>query len=412
MAKHFDIGVYGKILSVRKAYAFEVAALAMRFYTFSFSIGTITMLTLAGYPFFQAGTVASVLAISGLVFGPIVSRAIDRHGQSKVLPVACSIVVLGSVIVIAGVLLDGPDIPLYIGAILMGFSPTPGALARTRWTYLIETDPEVGEIIDLRSAYAYEGILDDLGFTLGPPTSIAISAAIAPVAGVVTTTVCYALGALVLIRAKGSEPEVGWGVDAEAAQSNRKRSVLTFSPLVRIVFAMMLCVGAFFGIFDSATIALAQQTDQTPLASVFMMLSGAISMFGGFVFGMLRNTPSRARLLIITAILVGCGYACMVFIDSIVSLFVIGLIASVFYAPFLISENAAVESAVPPTHLTEALTWIHIGGTCGMAFGPTLGGFLLDEFGITAAFSCGAIFGIAIPIIALLFRKVIYREVR
>ena len=227
MAKHFDIGVYGKILSVRKAYAFEVAALAMRFYTFSFSIGTITMLTLAGYPFFQAGTVASVLAISGLVFGPIVSRAIDRHGQSKVLPVACSIVVLGSVIVIAGVLLDGPDIPLYIGAILMGFSPTPGALARTRWTYLIETDPEVGETINLRSAYAYEGILDDLGFTLGPPTSIAISAAIAPVAGVVTTTVCYALGALVLIRAKGSEPEVGWGVDAEAAQSNRKRSVLT-----------------------------------------------------------------------------------------------------------------------------------------------------------------------------------------
>jgi MFS family permease len=146
-------------------------------------------------------------------------------------------------------------------------------------------------------------------------------------------------------------------------------------------------------------------------ASVYLTLSGVISMAGGFVFGMLRNTPSKARLLIVTAVLVGVAYACMVFVDSMLTMFVFGLIASVFYAPFLISENAAVESAVPPTHLTEALTWITIGANCGLAFGPTLAGLLLDEFGVTIAFSCGALFAIFIPIIALAFKRLIYRDV-
>ena len=412
MHEHLDISVYAKVLRVRKAYPFEFALLIMRFFTFSYTIGTITMLTLSGYAFLQAGTVASVLAISVLVLGPIVSRAIDQHGQSKVLPVACSIVVVGSVIIIADVLFEGPLPLLYIGAVLMGFTPVPGALARTRWTYLIETDEEVGRQVDLQGVYAYEGILDDLGFTLGPPISIAIAAVSVPVAGVVASTLCYALGAIILVRAKASEPTVGWGVEAKPDQPKQKKSAFVLSPIVRIVFCMMLCVGAFFGVFDTATLALAQQTDQTALASVFLTLSGVLSMAGGFVFGMLRNPPSRARLLIITAVLIGVTYACMAFVDSMLTLFIFGLIASVFYAPFLISENAAVEAAVPPTHLTEALTWITTGANCGLAFGPTLAGFLLDGFGIAAAFSCGAIFAICIPIIVLIFRRIIYRDVR
>ena len=411
MHEHFDISVYAKILSVRKAYPFEFALLIMRFFTFSYTIGTITMLTLAGYPFFHAGTVASVLAISVLVFGPVVSHAIDRHGQSKVLPFACGLVVIGSLIIIADVLFDGPSIPLYIGAILMGFTPTPGALARTRWTYLIETDEEVGATVDLQSVYAYEGILDDLGFTLGPPISIAIAAVSVPVAGVVASTLCYALGVIVLVNAKASEPTVGWGVEQKSDDRTQRKSAFTLSPIVRIVFCMMLCVGAFFGIFDAATLALAQLTDDTPLASLYLTLSGVISMAGGFVFGMIRNAPSKAKLLIITAVLIGASYACMMFVDSMLTLFIFGLFASIFYAPFLISENAAVESAVPPTHLTEALTWITIGANCGLAFGPTLAGLLLDEFGVTIAFSCGALFAIFIPIIALAFKRLIYRDV-
>ncbi|MBE6464083.1 MAG: MFS transporter [Eggerthellaceae bacterium] len=411
MAKRFDISVYAKILSVRKAYPFDFALLVMRFFTFSYTIGNVAMLTLAGFPFLQAGAVASVLAISVLALGPIVSREIDRHGQSKILPIACSIVVAGSIIIIADVLFDGPLALLYLGAVLMGCTPTPGALARTRWTYLIETDDDVASTVDLQSVYAYEGILDDLGFTLGPPISIAIAAVSVPVAGAATSTICYALGAIILIRSKDSEPSIGWGIEAKTEQATQKRSAFTLSALVRIVFFLMLCVGAFFGIFDSATLALAQQTDETALASLYLTLSGVVSMAGGFVFGMIRNTPSKAKLLIITAILLGATYACMVFVDSMLTLFIFGLVASIFYAPFLISENAAIESAVPSTHLTEALTWITTGANCGLAFGPTLAGFLVDEFGVTVAFSCGALFAICIPIIVLLFRQIVYRDV-
>ena len=48
----------------------------------------------------------------------------------------------------------------------------------------------------LKTAYAFEGILEDVAFMVGPAAVIAISAALFPTAGLLVGAVLYCIGAL------------------------------------------------------------------------------------------------------------------------------------------------------------------------------------------------------------------------
>lgn len=178
-------GVYKKVLRVREAYPFDIACLLMRFFGSMLNIGVVTMITLSGYSFLTAGLSSSLIALSIFVVTPRVSKRIDERGQSAVVPKAAAMSLLGLVVLIANVALHGPVWPLFVGALLVGFFPSPQAMARARWTYLIRSG-RLGETApDLRTMFSYESVLDDMAFIFSPSISIALAAAIAPVAGMV-----------------------------------------------------------------------------------------------------------------------------------------------------------------------------------------------------------------------------------
>ena len=138
------------------------------------------------------------------VVTPRVSKRIDERGQSAVVPKAAAVSLLGLVVLIANVALHGPVWPLFVGALLVGFFPSPQAMARARWTYLIRSG-RLGEAApDLRTMFSYESVLDDMAFIFSPSISIALAAAIAPVAGMAVSYThldvykrqgsCFALG--------------------------------------------------------------------------------------------------------------------------------------------------------------------------------------------------------------------------
>ena len=65
-----DLKVYGAILSVRPARRFDIACLLMRMYGYMMNIGTVAMLSLAGYSFLESGLVSSVIALAIFLIGP------------------------------------------------------------------------------------------------------------------------------------------------------------------------------------------------------------------------------------------------------------------------------------------------------------------------------------------------------
>ena len=434
-------GVYKKVLSVREAYPFDIACLLMRFFGSMLNIGVVTMITLSGYSFLTAGLSSSLIALSIFVVTPLVSKRIDERGQSAVVPKAAAVSLLGLVVLIANVALHGPVWPLFVGALLVGFFPSPQAMARARWTYLIRSG-RLGEAApDLRTMFSYESVLDDMAFILSPSISIALAAAIAPVAGMVCGGVAFAVGVVLLCSAKGTEPYPGWsqgetagsaadvadavgdaagdgaaaskGALAEgaaavaSAASVPSKSLLATSSAVRVLFVIYAFAGSFLGLFDTATVSLSEDLNSPDFAGAVLMASGAVSMTAGFLFGMVRLRAPLPKQLVVAACAVGLSFGTMFLVDSAPTLMAVALLGACTYAPLLIVANGVCERAVPDARLTEAITWLNAGYTCGAAFGPTVAGALIDAFGTMASFKVGTLLCLGMPLTAILCYRVV-----
>ena len=423
-------GVYKKVLRVREAYPFDIACLLMRFFGSMLNIGVVTMITLSGYSFLTAGLSSSLIALSIFVVTPRVSKRIDERGQSAVVPKAAAVSLLGLVVLIANVALHGPVWPLFVGALLVGFFPSPQAMARARWTYLIRS-----------------GRLGETAPDLRPSISIALAAAIAPVAGVVCGGVAFAVGVVLLCSAKGTEPYPGWsqgeaagsaadvvgaadaaeavgdaagegaaaskGALAEGASavasaaSVPSKSLLATSSAVRVLFVIYAFAGSFLGLFDTATVSLSEDLNSPDFAGAVLMASGAVSMTAGFLFGMVRLRAPLPKQLVVAACAVGLSFGTMFLIDSAPTLMAVALLGACTYAPLLIVANGVCERAVPDARLTEAITWLNAGYTCGAAFGPTVAGALIDTFGTMASFKVGTLLCLGMPLTAILCYRVV-----
>lgn len=425
-------GVYKDILRVRQAYPFDVACLLMRFFGSMLNIGVVTMMTLSGYSFFAAGLVSSTIALSIFVVGPRVSKRIDERGQTAVVPKAAAVALTGLVILLAVVLAHGPVWPLFVGAVLVGFYPSPQAMARARWTYLIRSGRLGSHAPELRTMFSYESVLDDMAFIFSPSISIALAASVHPVAGMVAGGVAFAVGSVLLTLARSTAPRPGWsneaGAEEEAgalsevedarltAQAENatapRRSLFRTSSVIRVLFFIYLFMGAFLGLFDTATVSLAEDLHSPNIASVVLIMQGVMSMVAGFSFGMVRLRQPLAKQLAVAATLVGCAFATMFLIDSAVSLALVGLAGAATYAPLLIVANSVCEKAVPQERLTEAITWLNAGYTCGAAVGPSLGGAVIDGLGTLASFDVGAVLALGMPLTALGCYRLVKRNLR
>lgn len=423
----FEPGVYRAVLAVRAAYPFDIAGLLMRFYSYMMSIGTVSMLSLAGYSFMTSGIVASVISLAIFLISPRISKLIDERGQSRILPKAAFIVVAGLIAMLSNVALKGPDWVFFPAALLMGCIPNAQALVRARWTYLIRAGKITGIVPSIRTVFSFEGVLDDLAFMISPPVSIALASGITPIAGLLAGGVAFIAGVSIMTCAHTTEPEVGWS-DAEEniekseasravegqgrSATARPKSIIRTSAAVRILFVLMFLTGAFYGVFDTSSIAFAEGLGNPNIASAGLMASALLSAIVGFLFGMIRLNISMHKQLTIAAVTMGLAYGTQMLISTEIGFYAVSLLGALTYAPFLITSNSAVERAVPGKRLTEAITWVNSGMTCGVALGPTIAGIIIDLFGAERGFDVGGCIALSITLLTLLCAGIIRKNVR
>lgn len=438
----FDPSVYKSILSVKPARVFDAAGFCMRFYGYMMNIGTVTMLSLAGYSFLTAGFVSSVIALVVFVVSPRIGKIVDSRGQHKVVPIAAAITLTGLAAMLVTVQAHGPDWLLYICAIPMGFIPSAQALTRARWTYLIRTGRLGASAPDLHTVFSYEGVIDDIAFMIGPAASIALAAGITPIVGLLVGGILLAFGATVMTFARSTEPVPGWSAEEESMPTEDERalvgdgadgsdnsaaveasataspmaahrkSVIRTIPAVRVLFALMLFLGGFYGIFDTTSVAFAEQIGDPNVASVALMISGLISVVVGFVFGMVRIRVAPYKQVLLFACIIGFVYGSMMLIFDVPTFYIVSIVGAFCYAPFLITLNSVCERTVPGKQLTEAITWLNAGCTCGLAIGPSVAGIVIDLWGSLVGFDIGGIVALFVPITAIAFLGVLHRGIR
>lgn len=385
---------YRTILRTREAYRFDIGTLLMRLFSYTTTIGTITTLTLAGASAFEASSVSSLIAICMFFVAPRVSRRIDERGQSAVVPKAALVAMAGLALLLATTQFGLPFWLNYIAAPLISFLPNAQALARARWTHLISSGKLGDNAPQLKTVYAFENVLEDIAFMIGPAAVIAVSAATVPAAGMFAGAIIYCAGTALMLSSTSTEPE-----PKPRPATEKGKSVLRTTPVVRVLFAIMILFGAVYGAFDTATISYTESIDMAMLASAVFMVESVFSVVMSFGFGLARFSWPMSRQVVVFASLFGLLYGMFAFVGSPTSLVVIACISALSYAPCYITMNLACQRAVPIEHLTEALSWISSGMSIGMVIGPVSAGAIVDGFGPLAGFDLAA--GFALSIIAV-----------
>jgi len=269
--------------------------------------------------------------------------------------------------------LGAPAWTLFLFAMVGGFMPSMGAMVRARWTELYRGTPR------LHTAFAFESVVDEVIYMAGPVISIGLSVAIFPEAGPLVATLFLAIGTLLFVPQKSTEPPV------HAPGRSAGTSVIRLGS-VRIIVLVLIAIGAIFGTAEVATVAFAEQQGQKAMASVVLASYAAGSLVVGLVFGTLKLRMSLARQLSFAIGLAALTTLPLLIIGSLPVLAAVLFLAGAAVSPTIIIAMGLIERLVPAAKLTEGVTWGMTGIVIGMAIGSSLSGWVIDEFGAVSGF--------------------------
>ena len=384
---------YRELLATPGGLRFSTSAFVARMPISMLGLGVVLLVVSETGRYGRAGALSATFALAEAAGAPLVSRLVDQRGQSTVLvpAVAVHLVALTAFIVLATA--DGPLWTQFLTAALAGLTlPSMGSLVRARWGFVLGDDPR------LHTAYAYESVLDELIFVVGPLLVTVIATTLAPQVALFVAAGLLVGGTAALLTHRASEPPVsGHGSDHPSALRN------TGLPVLMLV---MVFVGGVFGAVEISTVAFADEHGHRALAGPLLACYAAGSLTSGFVFGAVRGAYPPRRSLLVGAGVMTATVLLLPFVGSVWLLAVLLVLAGVGIAPTLISGFTLVEKAVPASAVTEGLTWATTGLVVGFSAATWLAGRLVDSAGVGWAFAVGAVSGL----VALLIARATYRR--
>jgi predicted MFS family arabinose efflux permease len=337
-----------------------------------------------------AGAVSGTLALAYGLAGPQWARAMDRRGQGRVLRLAMAAFAVSSIAFAASVVAGGPRWSWFLLAAAAGATgPNIGSLVRARWSAVL--DPAARQ-----TAYAFEAVVDEVVFVVGPPLVTLLATLIAPPVGFLTGVAFGLLGSLWLAAQSATEPAVH---PLESATTRRRRSVLT--PTLLVVVVTYLAVGAVFGSIDVVVIGFAEAEGSPALSGAALAVFAGGSLLAGLVYGLARLPGTLAARFVGTAVAFGLAAQLLWGVGSLPLLVGCGFLAGLTIAPVLVSGTSLVESRVAPGVLTESLAWTITGLTLGVTAGSAVAGMAVDAWGAERAFAVPALAGGLAALLAL-----------
>lgn len=367
---------------------FALAGLLARIPLPMIGIGIITMLSQLRGSYALAGAVSASFVLTYALVSPQVSRWVDRRGQSRVLPLATAISVLGLLLLLGATWWQASDWILFAGAVLAGFMPSMSAMVRARWTVIYRGQDR------LQTAYSLETVLDEVTFIAGPPLSVGLAVAVFPQAGVLAAALLLVAGVSALLLQKGSEPPI------QMQEQGSRPSVLRLNS-VRLLALLMVAMGVIVGTVDIVSVAFAEQMGQPGAASLVLSAYALGSCVAGLVFGGLKLNIPLHRLLLLGGLATAATTLPLLLVASVAQLAGAVLLAGLFFAPTMIVAMSLVERVVPEQQLTEGMTWLLAGLNIGVAMGAAASGRMVDQGGASSGFMVALYAAALIVLLAL-----------
>ncbi|MBF6059935.1 MFS transporter [Nocardia terpenica] len=380
---------YRELFSAPGSVAFSAAGFLARLPISMTGIGLITMLSQLRGQYALAGAVSAVFTFSMALFGPQVSRLVDRHGQGRVLVPAMGISVLAMGALLLCTRYGAPVWTLFVFAIPAGCMPNMAAMVRARWSQLYRDSPR------LHTAFSLESVVDELTFVVGPALSVTVCTLVFPEAGPLIATVLLAVGVALFVAQRGTEPPV------HAPTGDGGGSALRSGPLVFLVL-VLVAGGTIVGTVDVVSVNFAEHQGNTAAAGIVVSIYAVGSALAGLAFGALKPNTPLPRLLLLFVTGTTATTVPLLVVGTIAGLSATVFVAGVFFAPGMIVIMSLVERIVPSDKLTEGMTWALTGLSMGVALGASVSGKAVDTFGPRGGFAVAVAAGAVALLVALL----------
>ena len=366
---------YGSLLATPGALRFSAAALLGRLPISMLGIGTVLLVEDRRGSYALAGLVSAAYALGLAVLAPLVSRFVDARGQRRVLLPALAVSTAG---IAALVLLAGTDAPagwlLAAAAVTSASSSQLGSCVRARWSSVLTA---AGRSHEVPRAYAWEAVVDEVVFVLGPLVVVAC-AVIDPAVGLLVAAALGATGALAFVAQRSTEPL------PRATGSGPHRSAMV-SPGLRTLTVSMLCVGVLFGTVEVSMVAFAEERGSDVGGGLLLALVAGGSAVAGLAYGVVHWKAPLHRRFQLSLVLLAVGLLPLLAAPTALLMAPAALLAGIAISPSLIGAFGLVDPLVPAESRTEGFSWLNSGLGVGVALGFATAGAVADVAGARTA---------------------------
>jgi len=366
---------YADVLGRPGARRMTTTGFLARFPMSMLGLGEVLLVASQTGSYALAGALSATGALSNAVFGPLLGRATDRYGQSRVLPILVTVHVLALTAFVVLVRNDAPTPMLFASAILSGGTfPNLGALVRARWAFILAGEPQ-----SLRTAFAWESVLDEVIYVAGPPLATVLAVSVVDYGALLAVGVLLVVGTVAFVGSRTTEPVPG-GIPPRG-----QGSALRFPGVLAVTLAFVF-LGALFGSFEVVTVAFADEQGVRGWTGLLLGLYALASGASGVVLGAMHLRITLDRQLLLASGVLALVTIPFPFIHSPWVLGVQCLVAGLAVSPVLISGFALIERLVPNARMTEGLVWSNTGLGVGIAVAAALAGQVIDARGASAAY--------------------------
>ena len=372
---------YGRLFTVPGSRAFALAGWIGRLPASTLGLGTVLLVEGETGSYALAGAVSGTLAAAFALASPLWGRVVDRRGQGGVLRVAMVALAVAGLAFLAAVVAEAPQWTWFALAAATGAaSPNIGSLVRARWAHAL---PEPGQ---RQTAFAFESVVDEVVFVVGPPLVTVLASLVTPPAGFLAGLLAGVVGGWLLGGLRETQPPSEPG----RTDGVRRRSGILVAPVL-VVAVSSLGVGITFGAVDVVVVGFAEEEGAPTSAGLVLALFAAGSLLAGLVYGVVRVPGTLAARFVACSVLFGIACQLLLLVGSLSWLLPFAFLAGLSIAPTLVSGASLVESRVPRGSLTEALTWTTAGLIGGVTLGAALAGAAVDAWGAEDAFAVPAL---------------------
>ncbi|MCW3013564.1 MAG: transporter [Solirubrobacterales bacterium] len=335
----------------------------------STAIGLLLILRVRdlGGSYAVGGLAAGAFSLGLAASSPLLGRAVDTRGQTRVLQLGAWVSAL-ALVALALLPDSAPAAAVTVLAFVCGAAHPPlSACMRTLWgSVLPDADAR-------HAAFALEASAQELCFIFGPLLLVSAVAVHDPSAALVLSAAILLAGTLAFVATTASRE---WRGVVHADGAVRARALDAAG--VRTLLVVGAGMGCSFGAIEVGIAASAEAAGSRGAIGILLAVWGVGSIIGG-VWAARHGAPADRAARIVTLLLVLA--ACDALLLAAGPLWALGLaltLCGAAIAPlFTIVYSLAGDLATGGT-VTEVFTWLGTGLSAGVAAGAAVAGVLVE----------------------------------